>query len=320
MSKEIKILINFQKFPLEIGKKHIDKIREASDMIKVEVADDGDILQLVKDAEVLLGTFNKEILSASEELKWIHLPSAGVDRFLFPELVNSDIFLTNSSGIHRTPISEMAIAMMLMLTKRLNRFMHFQQEKRWARVTPDELAGKKVGILGLGNIGMETARKAKCLETEVLALKKTRIPRPSYVDKIFTSEDLDILLQNSDFLIVTLPLTEETRHLIDEEELKKMKNEGYLINLSRGSVVNNDSLLKALKGKWIAGAALDVFENEPLPKESEFWELENVIITPHISGGSPHYMDRVTEVFLENLNRYLEDKSLINKVDKKLGY
>ncbi len=319
MSERIKILSTYK----ELSEKYVQQIRAVSDKITVEIVTDKErVLSAVGDAEILLdsGMFNKEVLMASKRLKWVHAVSAGVERYLFPELVDSQIILTNSSGVHGIPISEMAIAMMLVFAKRLHKFMRFQIEGRWARLLPDELADKTTGILGLGNIGMETAWKAKSLGMRVLALDKKTMRRPIYVDEILGPEDLDYLLRESDYLIVTVPLTSETYHMIGEKQLKTMKTSAHLINLSRGAVIDNTALIEALKAGWIAGAGLDVFEKEPLPENSEFWKLENVVITPHVSGATPYYADRVVKIFCKNLARYLEGKPLINLVDKRAGY
>jgi D-2-hydroxyacid dehydrogenase (NADP+) len=317
MTGKVKVLINYRR----LSEKHIQQIRQVSYRIEVEKApDEKSVLEMAADAEVLFGRFSREIFLAAERLKWVQASSAGVDRYLFSEFVDSPVILTNSSGVHRMPISEMIIGMMLAFAKRLHKFIRFQLEARWERLAPDELAGRTVGILGLGNVGMETAWKAKCFGMKVLALKKRPMRRPSYIDEILGPADLDHLLRESDYLVVTVPLTEETYHMIGEDELKRMKPTAYVVNIGRGPVIDNKALLKALKEKWIAGAGLDVFEEEPLPEDSEFWGLENAVITPHVSGSTPHYDDRTVRIFCENLERYLEGKPLVNVVDKKAGY
>jgi D-2-hydroxyacid dehydrogenase (NADP+) len=317
MSKKIKVLITYK----GLTKRHIRQIQGVSERIEVEQATDKrNVLDAVRDAEVIFGHFNKEMLFASKKLRWVQVGSAGVENYLFTELVNSQVLLTTTSGIHRTPVSEIVIAMMLAFCKRLDKFMRSQLEAKWEKLVPDELAGKTLGLLGLGNIGMETAWKAKCLGMKVLALDKTPIRAPKYVDEVLGPEDLDHLLHKSDYFVITVPLTKETYHMIGEEELKLMKPDAYIINVARGAVIDNKALIKALKEKWITGAGLDVFEEEPLPKDSEFWKLENVILTPHVSGSTPHYTDRAVKIFCENLRRYLEGKPLINTVDKKAGY
>jgi D-2-hydroxyacid dehydrogenase (NADP+) len=317
MAGKIKILVTYK----GLSEEHIQQIRKVSDRIKLEKAtDEENVSDAVRDAEVIFGRFSKQMLLASEKLRWVQVPSAGVDHHLYREFLDSEVILTTSSGVHRMPISEMIFAMILTFTKRLHEFMRYQLEGKWNRVAPDELAGKTIGILGLGNIGMETAWKARCFGMKVLALKRRPMRRPSYVDEILGPEDLDYLLSESDYLAVTVPLTKRTYHLISERELKLMKPSAYVINIARGAVIDNKALIRALKEGWIAGAGLDVFEEEPLPKDSELWKLENVVITPHVSGANPHYDDRAVRIFCENLKRYLEGRPLVNTVDKTAGY
>ena len=317
MSEKVKVLVIYR----GLSKRDLRKIRSISEKIAVvEATEKPMVLEAARDAEVIFGHFDRETFLAAEKLKWIQVASAGVDNYLFPELVDSEVVLTTSSGIHRIQISEMILAMMLAFAKRLDKFVRFKLEARWERLPTDELAGKTIGILGLGNIGMETAWKAKCLGMRVLALDKMPLRAPTYVDKILGLEDLDNLLRESDYLVVAVPLTKETHHMIGEEELRLMKPTAYIINIARGAVIDNKALVKALKEGWIAGAGLDVFEEEPLPKDSEFWKLDSVIITPHISGATPHYTDRAVRIFCENLKRYLDGKPLVNVVDKEMGY
>ena len=301
MQRKVKILINYGR----LSEKLVQQIREVSKRIEiVEASDKKAALTAVREAEVVFGRIDKEMFSAAKKLKWIQVTSAGVDRYLFPELVSSPVLLTNASGVHRIPISEMIMAMMLALAKKLHKFMQLKNEAKWKKIKPEELAGKTLGLLGLGSIGMETAWKAKCFDMRILALKRQLIRRPTYVDEMLGPEDLDYLLRESDFLVVTVPLTAETCHMIGEDELRLMKPTAYIINISRGAVIDNRALIKALKEGWIAGAALDVFEEEPLPEDSEFWKLENIIITPHVSGSSPNYDERVEQIkFIEEFSK-----------------
>jgi phosphoglycerate dehydrogenase-like enzyme len=299
----------------------VQQVRGVSEGIEVTVVDDEKAaLKAVVDAEVVFGRFNKELFSAAKKLRWVQTKGAGVDGFLFPELVDSNVVLTNSSGIHMIPISEMIVTMMLVFTKRLHLFMKYKHDAKWQPHTPDELLGKTLGIVGLGNIGSETAKKAKCLGMKILALKKHPTRKPDYVDELYGSEGLKSLLNQSDFVVITLPLTNETRHMIGVEQFRLMKPTAYIINTGRGAVIDTEALLKALKKGWIAGAGLDVFEKEPLPADSELWKLDNIVITPHVSGGTPYYDERAVKIFCDNLKRYLKGKPLRNVVNKKAGY
>jgi phosphoglycerate dehydrogenase-like enzyme len=188
---------------------------------------------------------------------------------------------------------------------------------------PFEVEGKTMGILGYGSIGKEIASRCKALGMNVVGLRRDEPSSPQNNDRadiIFQDDHLEELLRNSDFVTVALPLTEETRGMIGEEELRMMKKEAYLINIARGGIIKEDVLIKALNNGWIAGAALDVFEKEPLAADHPFYKMSNVLITPHISGTNPEYMNRVIEIFADNLERYLEGKPLKNVVDKKQGY
>ena len=317
MAGRIKVLVTYR----GLSEEHIEQIHKVSNRIKVEKAtDEEDVSDAVRDAEVIFGSFTTQMLKASEKLRWVQVQSAGVDRYLTREFVDSEVILTTSSGVHRMPISEMIFAMILTFTKRLHELVRYQLKGEWNRLVPDELTGKTIGVLGLGNIGMETAWKAKCFGMKVLALKRKSMRRPSYVDEILGPQDLDYLLGKSDYLAITVPLTKETYHLIGERELRLMKPSAYVINVARGGIIDQEALIRALKEGWIAGAGLDVFEEEPLPKDSELWKLENVVITPHVSGANPHYDDRAVRIFCENLKKYLEGKPLTNIVDKNAGY
>ena len=201
-------------------------------------------------------------------------------------------------------------------------------EKKWERYESwvsteqlEELSGKTVGIVGLGRIGTEIAEKARCLGMRVIATRRdTSRPASTSVNRLFHPADMNQLLAESDFVVLSLPLTGETQGMIGEKQLKSMKRTGYLINASRGRIVQEDKLIEALKQGWIAGAGLDTFENEPLPESSELWGFKNVIITPHVAGLTPYYMERLTNIFCENLDRFVRKQPLMNIVDKTLGY
>ena len=307
MSERIKIVTTYGR----LSDEHIQQMRKVSEKVTVEmVTDKENLLSAIRDADIMLGDrmFDKEVFLTAKKLKWLHVVSAGVDRYLFPEFVDSPVILTNSSGVHRIPISEIAIAMMLMFAKRLHKFMRFQLEGRWVRFSPDELSGKTAGIVGLGNIGMETAWKAKCFDMRVLALKRKPMRRPTYVDEILGSEDLDYLLSESDYLIITVPLTRDTYHMIGERELKVMKPSAYVINVSRGAVIDNAALIKALKENWIAGAGLDVFEEEPTPLDNPLLKLDNLVTSPHCASATWETRRKMAVLSVENIKASLEGK------------
>jgi len=263
-----------------------------------------------------------ELIKKAENLKWLHLPSAGVDRYANKEIYqNQDIILTNSSGVYGKPIAEHVFAMIMAHNRNLIDYAYDKKEKKWQRQNKiKDFFNSTVGILGLGDIGSTIAKRAKGWSAEVLALKRTMTELPDYVDQIYLNQDLDKLLKRSDYVILTLPGTPATEEIIGRKELKMMKKTAFIVNIGRGSLINQEALIEALKKEWIAGAGLDVTEPEPLTENSELWEMENVILTPHTSGFSPTNDQRRFEIFKDNLKHYLNNESLVNRVNFKLKY
>jgi len=278
---------------------------------------------LLAEAEVIYGfRLPKSVIARAPKLKWIQVMTAGVDGFLDDEFRRSSVMLTSASGIHATQISELILEMMLMFAKRAPFCFHLKQNKQWEQFVPTVLRSKTVGIVGLGRIGQEVARLAKAFGMRVVATRRSakQVARARYVDIVLPREQLPQLLADSDFVVLALPLTSETSRLIGEAELRTMKSTAYLINIARGSLVDEEALIRALDEQWIAGAGLDVFATEPLPSDSKLWEFSNVIFSPHVAGVVEDYVIRATGVFCENLRRYLEGKRLHNVVDKGKGY
>lgn len=283
--------------------------------------------ELLPQADILISfSITPENFKIAKNLKWIHLAVAGVDESVFPEVLKSKVIITACKGIHSHTISEHILGMILCFAKGIHLSTLRQFQKKWAfnEVMKQrfELKGKTLGIIGLGGIGLELAKKGKCFGMQIIGmknrLKKGEIIR--YVDKIVSKEKLSELLTLSDFVALTLPLTDETFHLIGEKELAQMKNSAYLINTSRGKIIDEKALIDALENHRIAGAGLDVFEEEPLSPNSRLYDLENVIITPHVAGTMVDYFQKVALIFKENLKRYMSGKKMLNLVDKKLGY
>jgi D-2-hydroxyacid dehydrogenase (NADP+) len=278
---------------------------------------------LLADAEIIYGfRLPENFITRAPKLKWFQTMSAGVDRFLDDEFRRSSVIMTSVKGIHTTPIGEFVMCLMLMLAKQAPLAFHQKQQKKWQPFLAATLHSKTVGIVGLGHIGREVARLAKAFGMKVLATRRSarKAQRARYVDRLFPPAQLRELLSESDYVVLTLPLTAETRGIIGGAELHSMKPTAYLINVARGNLVDEPALVRALEEKRIAGAGLDVFATEPLPVDSPLWDLPNVIISPHIAGGMEDYVARATAVFCENLRRYLSGKRLINVVDKKKGY
>ncbi len=313
----MKILVTFE-LPDEYVKRF-----ETQYSVKVSVCKDkSQLADAVRDADILIVSWRLPagLVASAGSLKWIHSIGAGVDGILTPELLESQIVVTSSSGIHREPISEHVLGFMLSFVRGFHVFARQQMRKEWKRFDLEELAGKTLGIIGLGEIGSEIAVKAKGFGMRVIAVKRDAGEKPSYVDELWLPEQLRNLLGESDFVVLSLPLTPETWGFIGEPELRAMKRSAYFINISRGKIVQEDKVIQALREGWIAGAGLDVFEEEPLPGKSELWEMPNVIITPHVAGSNPQYTERAMAIFEENLKRFLNGQELENVVDKKLGY
>jgi phosphoglycerate dehydrogenase-like enzyme len=284
---------------------------------------------ILRETEVLLSNpiVPDDIVERAPALTWLQLTSAGVDRLLNSPVVQSRVTVTTASGIHAVPISEYVIGAMLAFAKGLPRAFRAQQERVWRPFWPDELEAKTVGVLGVGAIGARVVELSKALAMRVLAMRRSvdrrmtgEEARNPAVDEMLPPSGLNYLLGESDYVVVALPLTPESRGLIGEEELRAMKPNAVIVNIGRGAIIDEQALVRALKEGWIAGAALDVFQQEPLSGESELWGLDNVIVTPHISGGTPRYMERAMALFCDNLRRYLADEPLRNVVDPARGY
>lgn len=286
-----------------------------------------DVLEVAEQIDVLACyTIPREAFSKAERLSWIHLGTAGIEHTLFPELIQSDVILTNARGIHAGPASEFVFTQILFFAKHLDKFREYKESRQWnqwelaAKISV--LTKKTIGIVGLGAIGLQVAKKAKTFDMKVTATKYSIGPKDQYaeVDMLYPRTQLPHLLQEADVVVLTVPLTPETYHLIGARQLGHMKSTAYLINISRGKVVDQAALIEALRHNEIAGAALDVFEHEPLPMNSPLFDLDNVLLSPHISGNFPEYVDWASRDFGRNLNRYLNGQPLQNIVNKERGY
>jgi len=277
---------------------------------------------ILAQAEIVFGMRTPiNLLVRAPKLKWIQVTSAGVDRYLSEEFVNSPVMLTNASGVHATPIGEFVVSLMLMFAKNAPLFFEMKQKKLWQRSPGTVLRGKTVGVVGLGSIGQEVARLCKAFRMRVIATRRS--PRSRHarnVDLLLPPNGLPRLLEESDYVAICLPLTKETRGLFGEKELRMMKPNAYIINIGRGPIIDEEALIRILEEKRITGAGLDVFSAEPLPSTSKLWDLPNVIMSPHVSGGREDYESGALDIFCDNLQRYLAGKKLINVVNKDKGY
>jgi len=282
-----------------------------------------EFIEMLQKAEVILGWRPPpQVGSRAPNLKWIQTVLAGVDGILDKELAESDVILTNTGGIHAVQLTEIVFNYMLMFAKAAPKFFQDKQEKRWERQPLAKLQGKTLGIIGLGKIGRHMAHIGKAFGMRVVATRRsaTKITRARDVDAVYPASQMEILFRESDYVVMVLPATPMTYRMIGAKELRQMKPTAYLINVGRGSTLVEEDLIQALEEKWIAGAALDCFMVEPLPKESKLWGLPNVIITPHVAGVVEDYLQLAVDKFCENLKLYAEGKKLFNVVSKKHGY
>ncbi|HEY7616276.1 MAG TPA: D-2-hydroxyacid dehydrogenase [Terriglobales bacterium] len=281
------------------------------------------------DAEVLIAfSLRPEQFHVAQKLRWIHSPAAAVHQFMFPELVNSDVLLTNARDVHGPVVAEQVIAMILALAKKLPEAVRFQQKHEWgqdaawaSRPRIREVAGATLGLVGLGSIGRAVASHAAALGMRVIAVRgNPQKEIPEGVQQVFAPGQIDQLLAECDYVVLAAPTTGSTRGLMNAARIAKMKPDACLINVGRGPLVDEAALAHALREHKIGGAALDVFEQEPLPADSPLWDLENLLITPHTAGMTEKLWERHYLLIAENLRRYLSHQPLLAQVDKKKGY
>jgi phosphoglycerate dehydrogenase-like enzyme len=276
--------------------------------------------EVVSDAEVLIASWilNREILSKliphMPNLKWIHSTTTGVDHILTCGANLDNVTITNIGNIYSKRVAEFALGLILSVAKRIPEHIKLGQERKWVCLPSSELKKATVGIIGLGNIGTELAKMTKALNMRVIAIDPA--PKANVnIDKLFEPQELSTFLSQADFIVLCCTLNENTKQMISDEELKSMRKDAYLINVARGGLIDEKALVKALKERWIKGACLDVFEDEPLPPNSPFNYLDNIIITHH----SAFYSDDVTtdtiDTFLKNYSNYIANKPLLNEID-----
>jgi phosphoglycerate dehydrogenase-like enzyme len=337
MQKKVKVLS-----VLRLSGEELETLRAVSPILEVSqvtARTPEETLPLLAEPEVL---YTFQVPFAPEQaphLKWIQLSSAGADHLLGTPIMNSDIAITTASGIHAVPIAEYIFGSTLAFLRRVPLTFSYQQQhvwpqQRWTQFRGGELRDSTIGIIGYGSIGREVGRLAKAFGMTVLASKRSpeRQERDAYrvpgtgdpdmqcVDGVFLPDRLEEMVARCDVVVVTLPLTPQTERLVSESVLRAMKRTAYFVNISRGEVVDEGALIRALKEGWIAGAGLDVFDQEPLSSDSQFYNMPNVILTPHIAGMTTVYNERATDLFAQNLQRYLAGKCLLNLVDKQRGY
>lgn len=286
-------------------------------------------VEAARGAEVYLGWgVPREVFAAGGgSLRWAHSASAGVGGVLYPEMVASEVTLTNSAGTHAEPIADTVLAMILHFARGFDFAVRAQAERRWDKTPWDaidapvrELAESTVGLLGLGGIARAVARRAAALGMRVVATRRSSAEGPSGVEVLRGGDALDRLLSLSDYLVVTVPRTGQTEGMIGARELALLPPGAVVINVSRGDVIDQDALAGALRGGRLRGAGLDVFPREPLEPGSALWTLPNTLLLPHVSGTSHGFWRRETDLIVGNIRRYLAGEPLLNTVDKQAGY
>lgn len=269
--------------------------------------------------DILVGWRPAPILKQMPRLKWIQAVTAGCDAWLASPALRTDVTICCARGSHRISMPENILGALFHLTKPYMHAALAQRDSRWERRTSIPLAGKTLGILGLGAIGQELARKAAALEIRVIGTKRTPEPLP-HIDKVYSQAQTDEVLAASDFVLLLLPSTQDTVNFIDARRLAAMKPSAWLLNFARGALIVDADLIAAVKAKKIAGAVLDVFREEPLPSSHPFWQTEGILVLPHIGGGHPQRSAGVAEIFTDNVRRHLAGEPLNAVVDRARGY
>lgn len=308
----------------------VDRLRQHFPDVQIEARDGYDgIEQQLRDADVLFTiSLRPEQFDLAKNLRWIHAPTAAVHQFLFAQLVNSDVVLTNSREVHGPVVAEHVIALIFALARKIPQSALLQQERIWGQETiwnqgprPQEVAGATLGLIGLGSIGGRVAQMASSLGMRVVAVREhLEKGTPDGVEQVFPISEVDKLLRRADFVVMAAPLISATERLLNADRLAQMKPSAHLINVGRGPQVDETALAESLRTRRIAGAALDVFEREPLPADSPLWSLDNLLITPHTAGLTDKLWERHYQLFSENLCRYRASEPLLYVVDKRKGY
>ncbi len=317
-------------FPFTLDSQRM--LKEAADSESVVITTSDELSAYLGDAEILCSyTISVNWRALASRLRWLQFPGAGIDSLAPTGLLDADsgVIVTTAAGIHATSISEYVFGSILMFNWNWSQMVRLQDRHIWARSATwyhlggRELMGQTLGIVGLGNIGRRIAQLGRAFGMHVVGTRRSAQGQGYQdpdVDQCFSPEQLDQLLRLSDYVVLSVPLTRETERLIGEAELRIMRTNAYLVNIARGRVIDEQALVRALREGWIAGAGLDVTEEEPLTPESPLYSMPNVILTPHISGNSVHYDTRLAALFADNLRRYRTGQPLQNRYDPSRGY
>ena len=335
--KNLNIAISIRQDLYPPGEKELEEIKTVDQRIKLwdisqqvqselqgELPSTAELDNILRNIEVMFATHVPQNLPArAPNLKYLQMALAGIEKILEPGVVAEDVLIANASGIYGIPIGEHIISTMLMFARRAPEFFAQKETRVWRRLVPTLLYGKTVGIVGLGNIGWGLAHLAKAFGMTVLGIREPQdklIFDEGDADEVLPPSQLYYLLRNSDFVVLTVPYTPKTHRMIGETELAAMKPSAYLVSISRGWVVDEAALIRALKNGDIAGAGLDFYEKAPLPEDSELWGLPNVILTPQIAGANEYHAKWSTRIFCRNLRRYIDGEELFNIVDRGRSY
>ncbi len=320
----MKILIGGNPMGLE---KAIPELEEKyPDIEFVHCPDRSRTAEFISDADIYMGWLGRNDFLAAKELKWIQSPSSGINYYLeIPELVESDVILTSARGTHGACLAESAFGMILAFTRGIRTCIRRRDEKKWlnseVRGEMMELTNSTMGIVGLGSVGETIADRAAAFGMRVIAVDLYPENAGDSLDACWPVDRLNDLMAEADYVVVTVPYTKETRGMIGREQIACMKPTAMLVGISRGKIIDEEALREALTSGELKAAALDVFAEEPLPADSPLWDVDNLLITPHIAGGTQFEGERILDIFFENLARFLEgDLPLRNQVDKQAGF
>jgi phosphoglycerate dehydrogenase-like enzyme len=311
------------------GVEHIDEVprlAELSDQAEIRCASSvEDLRNMLPGAEVMLGwNFRaaslREAWAAVDSLRWIHWAGAGVDAAMFDQLVDSDIQFTNARGVFDQPMAEWVLGMIIAFAKGFPETLACQARAEWQHRLSEQVAGKRALVVGVGSIGRAVGRLLRAIGMEVEAVGRSARDGDADFGRIFASDELQARLPGADYVVLITPLTEQTRGLFAAPEFAAMNPRARFINIGRGALVIEDALLAALHEGRIAGAALDVFVEEPLPPQSPFWSAPNCLVSPHMSGDYAEFEATMADQFVDNWRRFLAGESLLNLVDKRLGF
>ncbi len=325
-----------------VDAQRLRKIRDAAGaMAVVNLDDQAAVVDEVKDADAFFGKLTPAMLAAAEQLKWVQCPTASLEHFVFPELVEHPAVLTNMRGLFNDVIADHVSGYVLCFARNLHLYLRQQIDARWEPIGGESgrstfaagpgvvssidrahlhLSDCTMGIVGLGGIGAEVARRGAAFGMRVVAVDPVRKERPDEVEALWGADRLDELLGTSDFVVIAAPHTPQTEKMFAAPQFRAMKRSAFLINIGRGVIVDLADLTAALAAGEIAGAGLDVFETEPLPKDHPLWKMDNVIVTPHVAAASVHIAERHLEVLLDNLRRFVKGEPLRNVADKRMWF